>query len=225
MRIAQGLTLNSLHLCKIEFASIIKLSAGLFKSITKVISDANLNSNVVLPVPNKSTINSNFEAAVLEIQPKWGKLLMAFVISLSKLLETASSGKKLWWAHSCSLADNQRQLVMRFPKIAKQHESCSTDLPNLDTHFLNRHLILFYLVFAFFTHVCHITSNNGLHENFFFDNYADKVCNFRIFLLRKYFRYSHQLGRGAFNRVSSNNANIINILKVLLRVARRTWAK
>ena len=57
----------------------------------KIVSRAHLNSNAVLPVPHSRSINSNFEADVLETQAKLGKMLMIFVISISKLTKTARS--------------------------------------------------------------------------------------------------------------------------------------
>ena len=46
---------------------------------------------------------SNFEADVLETQVKWGKMHMIFVISISKLTETARSGEEVRKPCSCSL--------------------------------------------------------------------------------------------------------------------------
>ena len=45
----------------------------------------------MLPVPHSRSINSNFEADVLETQAKLGKMLMIFVISVSKLTKTVRS--------------------------------------------------------------------------------------------------------------------------------------
>ena len=85
-------------LCKTEYASIIKWSVR-YKSVSR----AHLNLNVVLPVPYSRSINSNFEADVLEIQVKWGKMHMIFVIGISKLTKTARSGKEVRKPCSCSL--------------------------------------------------------------------------------------------------------------------------
>ena len=41
------------------------------------------------PVPHSRLINSNIEADVLETEAKLGKMLMIFVISISKLTKTA----------------------------------------------------------------------------------------------------------------------------------------
>ena len=57
----------------------------------KIVSRGNLNSNVAIPVTHSRSINSNFEADVLETQAKLGKMLMIFVISISKLTKTARS--------------------------------------------------------------------------------------------------------------------------------------
>ena len=69
----------------------------------KIVSRAHLNSNAVLPVPHSRSINSNSEADVLETQAKLGKMLMIFVISVSKLTKTARSDEEVREAYSDSL--------------------------------------------------------------------------------------------------------------------------
>ena len=57
----------------------------------------------MLPVPHSRSINSNFEVDVLETQAKLGKMLMIFVISVSKLTKTARSDEEVREAYSDSL--------------------------------------------------------------------------------------------------------------------------
>ena len=57
----------------------------------------------MLPVPYSRSINSNFEADVLETQAKLGKMLMIFVISISKLTKKARSDEEMREAYSDSL--------------------------------------------------------------------------------------------------------------------------
>ena len=71
--------------------------------LTSKPSRGNLNSNAVLPVPHSRSINSSFEADVLETQAKLGKMLMIFVISISKLTKTARSDEEVREAYSDSL--------------------------------------------------------------------------------------------------------------------------
>ena len=59
----------------------------------KFVSFANLNSNYIQPVPLKQSINSNFEADVLESEATAGKKESRLVISIFKLT-TARSGNK-----------------------------------------------------------------------------------------------------------------------------------
>ena len=54
-------------------------------------------------MPHSSSINSNFEADVLETQAKLGKMLMIFVISISKLTKTDRSDEEVREAYSDSL--------------------------------------------------------------------------------------------------------------------------
>ena len=68
---------------------------------------ANLNSNVVLSVPHSRSINSNFKADVLGTQAKSEKMLMAFVISISKLTAMDRSGEEVRKPCSCSLLVSQ----------------------------------------------------------------------------------------------------------------------
>ena len=46
---------------------------------------------------------SNFEADVLELQAKLGKMLIIFIISVLKFIETARSSEEVRKACSCSL--------------------------------------------------------------------------------------------------------------------------
>ena len=54
----------------------------------------------MLSVPHSRSINSNFEADVLETQAKLGKMLMIFVISISKLTKMARSYGEVRGAYS-----------------------------------------------------------------------------------------------------------------------------
>ena len=65
-----------------------------------------------LPVPHSRSINSNFEADVLETQAKLGKMLMIFVISISKLTKKAMSDEEVRGAYSDRLLVSYPQIMV-----------------------------------------------------------------------------------------------------------------
>ena len=75
----------------------------------------------MLPVPHSRSINSNFEADVLETQAKLGKMLMIFVISISKLTKTARSDDEVRGAYSDRLLVSHETICQNLGKVA---DSC-----------------------------------------------------------------------------------------------------